>query len=222
MTPTLPPFHVVLLAGGTGSRMGGPIPKQFLQLGHQPVFAHSLQLLASLPSRRELRVVCDPTYHSLLPPDTPTASPGARRQDSLKNALALLPEDDHLVLIHDAARPFVTLSLVEAAILAAAEVGAATLALPIPFTVKASDEKGLVKETLDRSRLWQIQTPQVVRGSLLRRGFEHCERENLTVTDDVSLAELLNHPVKLVPSSPLNFKLTSAHDFDYAHFLLSK
>ncbi len=214
------PFHLVLLAGGTGSRMGAELPKQLLPLGQKKVIDHSLDLFSQIEGLQKIVIVLDERYAHHLKDSYELAPPGKRRQDSLENALKMLPEDDLLICVHDAARPFVSLQDVERLLQAGQEVGAATLCSPVPFTIKQADDHLMVEKTLNRDTLYDIKTPQVVSHSILKKGFALCHDEAREVTDDVALAEILGHRVKLVIGSNRNIKLTTKEDYAYAKFCL--
>jgi len=218
---------VVLLAGGVGSRMKADRPKQFLELRGKPVLAHSLELLLGLERLERLVVVIAEEYRTMdfLQPALKDsrvvfADPGAERQDSVRSGLAAVPEGCTLVAVHDAARPLVTLDAISACFCDAAEHGAAVLAVPMKATVKESADGAFVARTLDRSKLWEIQTPQIIRPQLLRDGFEKVEKESLEVTDDVSIVELLGEPVKLTMGEYTNLKLTTPEDMVIAETIL--
>ncbi len=223
------PFHatIILLAGGRGARMNAAIPKQFLELQGKPVVQHSYEQFLNLPEAIEIIVVCDPSYRSLFSkaPEGKLVSfalPGERRQDSVYNGFMAKKCDTDLVCIHDAARPFITDDLIRRVMASANEHGAATAAVPVKFTVKEADHTGFVMRTPDRSLMWEIQTPQVVRPGLLTLGFHKAFAENITVTDDVSLIEMIGHPVKLVEGGYMNLKITTPEDFDLATQLFLK
>jgi 2-C-methyl-D-erythritol 4-phosphate cytidylyltransferase len=150
------------------------------------------------------------------------AQAGLRRQDSLFHGLQALSPSIDLICVHDAARPFITQEMVQALLKAGLETGAAALAMPVKFTVKEASSEGRVARTLDRSRLWEIQTPQVVRRDLLHMGFEIAQREGITVTDDVGLVELFHHPVQLVQGSYSNIKITTVDDWMLAENIAKK
>ena len=217
------PFYAVLLAGGVGSRMGTALPKQFMPLMGKPVIEYSLEALRAIDSMKGITIVSDPNHRPLCStcPHTRYAPPGSRRQDSLHNALRDLPGEETLILVHDAARPFLTPSIIQRVLQSAADVGAAAAAVPLVATVKQANNKGRVTKTLDRKTLWEVQTPQVVPLNVLREGLNKCRAENIVVTDDVSVAELMGLPVQMVKGCPQNLKLTTPHDFAFAEFLLS-
>lgn len=212
----------ILLAGGIGTRMQSEKPKQYLQLADKPLALHSFDLFASMPQIDEIIVVCDPTYQTLFkaPKKVKFALPGARRQDSVYNGFQLISEASTLVCIHDTARPFITQAIIEKALAAATQHGAAVVGVPLKFTIKEIEQDQLVKSTPDRSRYWEVQTPQVILPSLLRCGFAYAQEHQLTVTDDASLVELINHPVKMVEGSHLNIKITTPDDLKFAEWLV--
>ncbi|MEA2492427.1 MAG: 2-C-methyl-D-erythritol 4-phosphate cytidylyltransferase [Thermoleophilaceae bacterium] len=143
---------------------------------------------------------------------------GASRSESVRNALALVP-DAGVVVIHDAARPLVTEDLVGRCI-AAIEDGAdgAVAAAPVTDTIKEADEAGRVVRTLDRDRLWSIQTPQAFRAEVLRRALD--TERIADATDDASLVEALGGDVRIVESTARNFKVTWPEDLERAEALL--
>lgn len=217
----------LLLAGGNGSRMKSPLPKQYLQLGGKAIARHSFDCLSLLPEVKEIVVVCEEEYRELfrepLSGITLTfAKPGPRRQDSVLNGFRAITAAADLVCIHDAARPFITPAIVERVLHAALEHGAATAAMPVKFTVKEATSDKIVLHTPDRSRIWEIQTPQALKPAIVERGFQHVEACGLTVTDDVSLAEQLGYPVKLVEGDYNNLKVTTPEDLLLAEALLKR
>lgn len=215
----------ILLAGGTGTRIGGPIPKQFMPLGGLPLALHSFKVFLACPQIDEIVVVCPEAYQHLFSTSgndksVRFASPGNRRQDSVFNGLEKSISSSPLVCIHDGARPFINAGMVGKVLEEAHNCGAATVAVPLKFTVKEADSSGNVINTPDRSKLWEIQTPQVVSRALLRKGFDYALANGLTVTDDVSLVELIGGKVKLVEGSHTNIKLTVPSDIAFAETLL--
>jgi len=217
----------ILLAGGVGTRMQNSIPKQFLTLHEKQIARYSFDLFLSLPCINEIVIVCDPQYRQHFDwGDSAThltfSLPGERRQDSVYNGFLSMHSNPDLVCIHDAARPFITQNIVLKVLQSAAEHGAATAAVPMKFTIKESNPHGFVNKTLDRSKLWEIQTPQAIKPSLLKQGFTIARQKNLTVTDDVSLVELCNLPVKLVEGFYENLKITTPDDLAIAENILKK
>jgi 2-C-methyl-D-erythritol 4-phosphate cytidylyltransferase len=204
-------ISAILLAGGKGSRMGSPLPKQYLPLGEKPIACHSLEVFLSHPAIMEVIVVCAPEYRSFFSKyDVLFANPGIRRQDSLFNGLKSASHE--WICVHDAARPYLTSELLTRMIGEGKEIGAATLAMPVKNTLKECDRDGFVRSTPDRDYIWEVQTPQLLAKEILLKGFAYADEHHLTVTDDVSLAELINHPVKLVSGSYQNIKITTPED----------
>lgn len=207
-------ISVILLCGGKGVRLGSPIPKQYLPLAGKPIARYSFDQLSGYG---EMIVVAHPEWRNLFNEEGVLfAEPGMRRQDSVYNGLQQASGD--WILVHDAARPFATKEDIDKLLKEAFKVGAACLASPVKNTLKFADADLNVLHTPDRSTLWEIETPQVVRKDILLKGFEKAHRENLTVTDDVSLAELVLAPVKLVQGKHGNVKITTTHDFAWAEW----
>lgn len=222
------PFNVVFLAGGIGTRMKSAIPKQYLQVLHQPLALYSFEIFASLPEVQHMVVVCEPYYEELFQKhvrskklDLQFARPGERRQDSVFNGIQNLP-DQVLVCIHDAARPLIESEGIRRVVQAADKWEAAALGVKVRSTIKVCDGAQMVVNTPSRTHLWEIQTPQVIRLSLLKKGFDFAQEHQLTVTDDVSLVELLGHAVKIVEGSYSNIKVTLPEDLLLIEQLLER
>ena len=214
---------VILLAGGVGRRFGSDIPKQFLTLGCTPVVRYSFEILASMACVSEVVVVCAPEYQKIFAgTDTTFALPGERRQDSVYNGLQALTKNTRHICVHDAARPMITPGLVQRTFDAAREHGAAAVGMPVRFTVKEVNAAHFVTSTPNRDNIWEIQTPQVIRTDWLCEGFDYANDHALTVTDDVSLAELVGHPVKLIHGDAANVKITTPEDFALLEKLLER
>lgn len=218
-------ISAIILAGGLGSRMQAPLPKQFLPLGGKPLVRHSFDLLLGMQEISEIIIVCDPSYRDIFattPSSKPVhfALPGERRQDSLYHGFQASCPSSKLICVHDAARPFIDKEMLLRVLEAGRKWGAATLGVPVKFTIKSSTDRHFVKETPDRSHLWEIQTPQVLHRDILAEGFRHVHAHGITVTDDVSLAEHIGKEVKLVEGSHTNLKITTASDLIMADQLL--
>lgn len=202
---------LILLAGGKGTRMGCPTPKQYLHFQEKPIACHSLEIFLKYPYIQQYIVVCASQYRSYFTSyPVVFAEPGERRQDSLYNGLQLAREE--WIFVHDAARPFISHELIDRLIQEGKEGGAAALAMPVKNTLKECDPSNHVKNTLDRSKIWEIQTPQLLKKEVLEQGFAYAQKHQITVTDDVSLAELIGHPVKLIRGSYQNIKITTPED----------
>lgn len=234
----------VLLAGGKGSRMKANMPKQFLELRGKPVLQHSLDLfLDQLPkfltandktAPAAVILVMDPMYqpdYQYLLDKYPAgqlafANPGVERQGSVENGLTELAKlakgNVEYAAIHDSARPLVTIDEICHVVRDAKQVGAAVLGVPCKATIKESEDGETVLRTIPRARLWEVHTPQVVKMETLQRGFEKVAKENLEVTDDVSIVEALGEPVKLTLGEYTNLKITTPEDMDVASAILEE
>ena len=213
-----PAFSVVLLSGGIGLRIGGATPKQYLPLNHKPIALHSFELFLSIEEVQEVVVVCHQEYETLFLTAAKDkrailsfAQPGARRQDSLFNGIQRL-DNNPLVCIHDAARPFIEVKDIRNVVEAANIWNAAALGTRSKSTIKVCDTTQMVIETPCRDQLWEAQTPQVIRHQLLKEGFSYINQHQLTVTDDVSLVEYIGKPVKIIEGSYNNTKITTPED----------
>ncbi len=217
----------ILVAAGRGERMGAKHPKAFLELGGEPILLKAARAFEKAPSVSAIVAVVPEDLvaeaRRLLAPllKLRTVVPGgARRQDSVREGLRHVPEGwSGVVLVHDAARPFADVALVEAVARAASEHGAAVPVLAVVDTVKRV-RGGRVVETLDRAELGAAQTPQGFRRELLARAYEAAFRDGVTVTDEAMAVERLGAPVVVVPGSPRNRKLTTPEDLAWAEGVL--
>jgi 2-C-methyl-D-erythritol 4-phosphate cytidylyltransferase len=223
-----PKVAVVVPAGGRGTRLGGRVPKQFMRLGGKPILvttvgrfvAHPAVVLVvvAAPSphlARARRVLAQVSRRVIVD----VVEGGRERQESVWRGLQAIPDDADIVLIHDAVRPFVTRSLIDAVLDATAETGAAVCACPIAETVKRVED-GLVQQTVDRRGLWAVQTPQGFRADLLREAHDKARRDGVVGTDDAMLVERLGHPVRVVPGLAENMKITTPEDLSRAGAVL--
>lgn len=210
--------------------MGGTTPKAFLPLRGKPLFLYAFDTLASLPQVAAITVVVGSdqidTARRWVGDRTTTpvhvVCGGAERQDSVAAGLATVAADCELVLVHDAARPFASAACLARCIEAAAVHGAAIAALPAHDTLKQVDEQHLIRSTLDRSQIWLAQTPQVFRVDWLREAFARAAAEGIVATDDAALVERCGRPVHVVRGEPVNRKLTTQDDLEWAEWLLGR
>lgn len=210
-------ISLIFLAGGIGSRMGAPIPKQYLPLKGKPIALHSFELFIRIPEITEIVVVCEPEYQHFFSHPGPFAKPGPRRQDSVYSGLQKSTQE--MIFTHDSARPFFEAKYIPLLIDAVRSTGAAALAAPMTSTIKQCDAHHLVEKTLDRSRLWDMQSPQALWRTLMIQAFEHIQKHNLEVTDDLSMVEAMGLPTRIVPSTSRNFKITTPFDLAVAETL---
>jgi len=218
----------ILVAAGRGERMGAVRPKAFLDLAGEALVLRSARVFDAAPSVEAIvAVVPGPdveSARSLLGPVRKLRAvvPGGdRRQDSVLEGLKQAPAGfDGVVLVHDAARPLVDVALVEAVVREAAAAGAALPVLPVVDTVKRLRD-GLVVDTLDREELGAAQTPQGFRFPLLVEAYEAAFRDGVTVTDEAMAVERIGAPVRAVPGSPRNRKITTPEDLAWAEGVLA-
>lgn len=219
----------VVVAGGQGARMGGPVPKQYMTLGGEPVLARSLRALCRFRELCGVVVVVpardvESVKSEILPrleglPEIQVVEGGPERRDSVRNGLLALtrasPSD--IVMIHDAVRPFVPHEKLPE-LCRAAVGGGAILATKCRDTVK-SVEAGKITGTLDRNALWLAQTPQAFPYGLILDAHKRALAENISVTDDASLIEHFGGQPKIVESGHTNMKLTAPEDMKTARAL---
>lgn len=209
----------VIVAGGSGSRMGRP--KQMLPLGAKPVLVRTVEAFLQTPEIKEIVVVTPPENRAELQkrfPGIVFADPGKTRLLSVKNGFLKTSAASQLVAVHDGARPLVESAHISACLQAARQYGAAVLAVPVKDTVKVC-EGGFVQNTLDRAVLWAAQTPQCYRRPVLAEALEKFEQEEWA-TDESQLVEKLGIKVRVVPSSYKNNKITTPEDLIFAEALL--
>lgn len=210
---------IVIVGAGSGHRMGAD--KIFLPLAHKPLLAWSVDICqdcelveqivivlseGNLKSGKEL--VAKRGWSKVVK----VCLGGRRRQDSVRRGLKGLKNCD-LVIIHDGARPFLTHALIHNGLKAVKETGAAAAAVPVKDTVKLADDNQMVSQTLERQRLWAVQTPQVFLFDIIAQAHEQVADD---VTDDASLVERLGHKVKLYKGSYHNMKITTPDDWTLA------
>jgi 2-C-methyl-D-erythritol 4-phosphate cytidylyltransferase len=221
----------ILVAAGKGVRMGAGVDKLFLEVAGRPVVAHAWQRLADAKCIGEIVVVVRDGMQNAF---TELASRfylqkpfrivvgGVERQDSVWNGLEALPLTAEIVAIQDAARPCTSDELIAATVQAADETGAAVAAQPVTDTLKESADGRLIQRTVDRSRLWAVQTPQTFRVEVIRRALTEARRRRLAFTDDTAACELIGQPVRLVSSIAPNPKVTVPGDLPFIEMLLQR
>lgn len=221
----------VVPAGGSGTRMGNEVPKQFLQLGDVPLLIHALRVFESSRMIAEIVVVVPRDavaycQQELLPQFafskiSTVIAGGARRQDSVWNGLQAVDGRTNIVVVHDAVRPFVTGVMVEQVVERARTSGAAIAAIPLHDTVKRATPDGMIETTLDRQQLWSAQTPQAFKLELLREAHRSSWQSGVEATDDAFLVEQIGHHVSIVNGSPDNIKITRPEDLMMGEAILA-
>jgi 2-C-methyl-D-erythritol 4-phosphate cytidylyltransferase len=212
----MPKAVALLVAAGSGERLGASRPKAFVTLAGRPMLEWSVEALRAAGLSEV--IVALPAGESA--PSGCVGVPGGRtRSESVRAALTAAGEGD--VVVHDAARPLVPASLFREALAALAGADCAVAAAPMTDTVKEAGPDHRVVATLDRSRLWAIQTPQAFRRAALERALDVGDDVLAQATDDAWLVERGGGGVVVVPSPPSNFKVTTPHDLQVAELLLS-
>ena len=227
----------ILPAAGLGTRMGVETPKQFLELGGEPLVIFTLRRLAACAAITDFILATRPDELSFLEDRVSKARigrparvvhGGETRQQSVANALAQVAPDTEIVMVHDAVRPFVTTEQIERLIAEARERGAAILGIPAIDTVKEVKRERLPEDvaritaTIPRERIVLAQTPQAFRYALLREAFARAEADGVTASDEAALVERLGKDVYVVLGSERNLKITRPADMDLARFYLEQ
>jgi 2-C-methyl-D-erythritol 4-phosphate cytidylyltransferase len=220
----------VIVAAGRGVRLGGGQPKQYLPIAGVPMLLRSLRPFTSHPEVRHVVVVL-PAEDAAAPP--PWLAPhageglrlvpgGAERGDSVACGLAALDPACAVVLVHDAARPFVTRDVLDGVIAAARGGAGAVPAIPVADTLKAEGARGVVGRTVPRDGLWRAQTPQGFPRAMLEAAHARARADGVAGTDDAALVERIGGVVRLVPGDTRNIKVTTADDLALAEVLAER
>jgi 2-C-methyl-D-erythritol 4-phosphate cytidylyltransferase len=227
----------ILPAAGLGTRMGADAPKQFRLLDGVPVVVFTLRRLAACPLISKFLIA---THADEIGPLNQRVAAehlarpfrvlqgGDTRQESVAKALAEVPQETELIVVHDAVRPLVTRDQVERVISEARRCHAAILGIPAMDTVKEvkraslPEDVALITATIPRERIVLAQTPQVFEAALLREAFAQAAADGFTASDEAALVERLGHDVHVVLGSERNLKITKPGDLEIAEFYLSR
>ena len=219
-------MSAIIAAAGQGVRLGGDWPKQFLSLGGRPILERSVDVFMLSDRITEVVVAVPPDAVEDVPEylrgrvkPIQIVEGGARRQDSVARAFALVSGRADVVVIHDAARPLVSADLIRRAVDAAVEFGAAIVALPASDTVKRGGADRIIVETLPRGEMFLAQTPQAFLVGILRDALAQ-ENSSIEATDEAALAERAGHRVRLIDGDPRNIKITTLDDLAAAERLI--
>jgi len=215
----------IIVAAGKSERMGSNTDKAFLNLGAKPVIAWSL--LAFEQCQEIDQIVLVVRKDQVLATKSVVqmfgiskirsiVSGGGRRQDSVQNGMKEMDPDTRVVIVHDGARPCVTPELIIETIKSAKRNGCGIAAARVWDTIKYVERGMTVDHTVDRTKLWSVQTPQAFNAELLRRAYVAVEEQKVTVTDEASAVELVGEPVRLVEWLRPNIKITTAEDLPLA------
>lgn len=228
--PAVPTVHVLIVAAGKGSRFGASVPKQYTAVCGKTILEQSVTALSQSEHVNDLHLViaADDTTAKTLEFDVPVrfAEGGDERWQSVQSGVdAILQSgaiEDDLILIHDAARPCVLKAHIDAVIdVATLEPYGAILGVPVADTLKRVAGDNQIETTVDRSQLWQAQTPQVFRAGKLRDVLQQVEAQGVQITDEASAFELMGYPIAMVHGNNQNLKLTYAEDLSLIEAILS-
>ncbi len=220
---------VLIPAAGSSSRFDGKSKKQFSDLNGRAVFVRSIekfadrrdvsQVIVAIPEEDEelfkIRWLDKLVFYGVQ-----YVIGGSERYETIARMLEHVKEDTNFIALHDAVRPCVTEKQIDAVFEAAFETGAAILANKLNGTIKSANDQMEIAKTVDRSDLWEAQTPQVFKIDLLKEAHEKRDQVTEPITDDAQLVEALGHPVKLVESASSNIKITTGSDLVIASGIL--
>lgn len=223
----MPTLGAIVVGAGRSQRMNG-VDKIFAELDGRPILTYSVAAFSACQQvsvivlvlnarqvERGERLVRDRRWSKVCA----VVPGGDRRQDSVLAGLQALPTTEYVV-VHDAARPLVTIDLIQRGLDEAVKSGAAVAAVPVTDTIKRVGADGTVKDTLAREHLWAAQTPQVANREVLQTAYDYVTRLGVTVTDEASTIELAGHPVTVFTGSHRNLKVTTRTDLAIAAALL--
>lgn len=219
----------VIVAAGKSERMGGQVDKAFLTLGSKPVIAYSMMAFEACPDVdaivlvvRKEQLIASRGVAQMFGCHKVTAivAGGASRQASVSNGLAACDPDTTIVCVHDGARPCIKPELISETIKGAKRHGSAVAATRVTDTVKHVERGQIVTSTIDRAKVWTVQTPQTFKFDLLHRALKQAEADKTTFTDEASAVEHIGERVYLVPTEFPNIKITVTGDLTVAALLL--
>ena len=223
-------YEVIIPAAGQGKRMKAGKNKLWIELRDMPIIAHTLKVFGEDQHCKQIILPINPSekeefnkWIETLALQVPIqfTNGGSERQYSVSNGLNALSGKADIVLVHDGARPFINHSLIKNLIKDAKQFGASVLAVPVKDTVKQTRDH-FVEQTIDRSSLWAIQTPQAFRVSLLKKAHKAARDANYLGTDDASLVEQIGEKVAITEGNYDNIKITTPEDLYFAEAILEK
>jgi 2-C-methyl-D-erythritol 4-phosphate cytidylyltransferase len=215
-----------------GKRMGKAVAKQFLPLGDMPMLAHTLLAfqrsseideIIPILSEEDMETCLKDVIEAFHITKVRTLVVGGKeRHDSVYNGLKKTDKDAAVILVHDGVRPFVTPDLIRACVEAARKGECVAVGVPLKDTVKEVDDNGIVRQTLERSRLWAIQTPQAFPAKILRKAYDASYKKKEYGTDDATLVERAGSKIRVIMGSYENIKITTPEDLILAEEILKR
>jgi 2-C-methyl-D-erythritol 4-phosphate cytidylyltransferase len=232
MRRSRPKVFAIIPAAGSGTRLGGKIRKQFLPLKGKPIIVHTLQrfehcadvdeVIVAVPESDIVDIEALITRFRLHKVSKAIVG-GQKRQDSVRNALKLIvARDSDIILVHDAVRPFVESKQISQVIKASKEHDAAVVAVQPKDTIRRSAGGGFFDQTVDRTALWLVQTPQAFKAKLLLKAFDMAYKERFYSTDEAALVERLGVKARIVEGSYDNIKITTQEDLELGALILER
>jgi 2-C-methyl-D-erythritol 4-phosphate cytidylyltransferase len=232
MSKARPKVYAIVPAAGSGRRIGGKIRKQFLPLRGKPIIVYTLQQFEHCADVDEIAIAVPESDLSemesivnryRLHKVSKIITGGARRQDSVSNVIKrLVLKDTDIVLVHDAVRPFIETRKISQVIRMCREHDAAVLAVQPKDTIRRSVDGSFFSQTLDRSALWLIQTPQAFRAKILIKAFNKARREKFISTDEAALVERIDVKARIVEGNYDNIKITTPEDLELGMLILER
>lgn len=217
--PGLPKIQAIIPTAGIGKRLKSRTPKPFLRINHKPIFIYTLEVFEKCPWVDSIILVVHREYQKFytklvkkykLKKIKHIINGGKTRAESVYRGVTLLDEDTHTVIVHDGVRPLVTQALVKASLKGSLAYPALVTALAVKLTIKEVDKDLFVRRTLNRRRLWEIQTPQVFKKDLLKKAYRLKNWRG--ATDEAVLVEELGAKVKVIKGDYRNIKITTRED----------
>ncbi|MCL2874481.1 MAG: 2-C-methyl-D-erythritol 4-phosphate cytidylyltransferase [Defluviitaleaceae bacterium] len=222
----------IIVAAGSGKRLGSSLPKQFLKLNSKPILSHTIEKFENCCFINEIIVVVPFDYLDHAKSEVVNCYKfekvkkvipgGDTRQSSVFNGLKEVDDTSEIVVIHDGARPFVSTDDIAASIECAKTEGACIIGVKAKNTIKSVELDGFVADTLIRDSLYEVQTPQTFKRELITAAYENSEKNGFFATDDSALVERLGAKVKIIDGSYKNIKITTEEDLLFAKMILSE
>jgi len=232
MPRSRPKVFAIIPAAGSGTRLGGRVKKQFLPLKGKPIIVHTLQrfehcsdvdeIIVAVPESDVVDIEALLSRYRIHKVSKAIAG-GQKRQDSVRNALNLITANDNdIILVHDAVRPFIDSKKISQVIKACKEFEAAVVAVQPKDTIRRSTGGGFFDQTVDRTALWLVQTPQAFKAKLLFKAFDRAYEDKYYSTDEAALVERLGIKARIVEGSYDNIKITTLEDLELGALILDR
>ncbi len=224
---------VIIPAAGKGTRMNSKICKPYLELKRKPILSHTLEKFEQCERIKHIILVVnknDVTYckKHIVDPYNVTkvlkiVSGGNERQESVYNGLLVVPESTDYVIIHDGARPFISVQAINKMIDKAEHYKACVMGVKVKDTIKVVDDQNFVSETPKRKMLWAVQTPQIFEADIIKEAYRRAQKEQYCGTDDAMLVEkYMNLKVKMIEGCYTNIKITTQEDLIIGHSFINQ